>query len=146
MSVDVRPEIVIDRPRAEVAAYMFEPRNDAAWTNGVVAVKPLTDGPLRTGSRVERVSRFLGREFGYLVEVVDHADAAFVEMKVEQPFPMTIRYELADDGEGRTRVAIHAKGDATGFFRLAGPIMAPMVKSSIAKDLAALKRRVEERS
>ncbi len=142
MSVDVRPEILVDRPRAEVAAYMFDPTKDVEWTGGIVACRPLTPGPLRTGSRVERTSKFLGREFSYLVEVVDHRDDALVVMRVTKPFPMEIRYELEDEG-GATRVRIHAKGDATGFFRMAGPLMGPMVKSSIASDLAKLKARVE---
>jgi hypothetical protein len=142
MSVDVAPEIHIDKPRAEVAAFMFEPRNDALWTSGVVECRPLTDGPLRTGSKVERVSKFLGRKFAYLVEVVDHADARFVEMRVTEPFPMEIRYELEDEAGG-TRARIRAKGEATGFFRLAGPLMARMVHRSIANDLALLKECVE---
>jgi hypothetical protein len=145
MSVDVRPEIVIARPRAVVARYMFDPTNDMRWTQGVVAVKPLSEGLLRKGSGVERTSKFMGRTFSYVVEVVAHEDERFVEMKVTEPFPMTIRYEL-EDAPGGTRVAIHARGDATGFFKLAGPLMAPMVKSSIGKDLLALKRAVEAQS
>ena len=69
MSVDVSTEVVIARPRPEVAAFMFNPSNDALWTTGVVDCRPLTEGALRTGSRVERVSKMLGRQFGYLVEV-----------------------------------------------------------------------------
>ena len=145
MSVDVAPEIVINRPRTEVAAFMFEPKFDVLWTTGIVDCKPLTDGRLRTGSRVERVSKFLGRRFSYLVDVTDHGEDRFVLMKVTQPFPMEIRYEL-EDVSGGTLARIRAKGDATGFFRLAGPFMSRMVRKSIGADLAKLKECIEERA
>ena len=54
MATDVRVELPITRTRADIAAYMFDPRNDAEWTSGVIAVNPLTPGRLRVGSRVER--------------------------------------------------------------------------------------------
>lgn len=141
MSIDVQPEILIRRPRAQVASFMFEPRNDALWTTGVIECRPLTDGPLRAGARVERVVKFLGRRFGYQYEVVA-ADERSVEMTVEQPFPMQIRYELEDAPEG-TRVRIRARGDASGFFRLASPIMSRMVRRNITADLTALKKHLE---
>jgi hypothetical protein len=144
MSVDVSPHVTIARPRAQVAAFMFEPRNDALWTRGVVSSRPLTEGPLRTGARVERVSRFLGRRFSYLVEVTDHAEGRFVEMRVTEPFPMRIRYELEDCQEG-TLARIHAQGEATRFYRLAAPLLSRMVQRSIAADLAQLKACVEGR-
>jgi hypothetical protein len=123
---------------------MFDPRNDADWTRNVRAVRPLTAGRLRPGSKVERIVRFLGREFGYMYEVVAADADRFVEMVVQQPFPMQIRYQL-DDVAGGTRVVIHARGDAGGFFRWAGPLMRVMVARSIGTDLRTLKARVEAR-
>jgi hypothetical protein len=66
VTVAVEAEVVIRRPRSEVAAFMFHPDNDAAWTTGVVACRPLTPGRLGPGSRVERTVRFLGRRFSYI--------------------------------------------------------------------------------
>jgi hypothetical protein len=60
MSIDVERQVLVKRARAEVAAYMFDPRNDAAWTTGVVASRPLTEGRLRPGSRVERTANSSG--------------------------------------------------------------------------------------
>lgn len=145
MGIDVQPQVLIRRPRAEVAAFMFDPRNDAIWTTGVVECRPLTEGPLRAGSRVERVVKFLGRRFGYEYEVVAADGERFVEMRVEQPFPMHVRYEL-EDAPGGTLARIRAQGDATGFFRVATPLMRRMVERNITKDLELLKRSVEERA
>jgi Polyketide cyclase / dehydrase and lipid transport len=142
MSIDVSTEVQIRRPRAQVAGYMFDPRNDLAWTQGIVACRPLSDGPLRPGSRVERTAVFLGRKFAYQYEVVAADGDRFVEMVVDKPFPMNVRYEL-EDAAGGTVARIRARGDARGFFRVARPLLARMVRRSIAADLAALRRNLE---
>jgi hypothetical protein len=145
MSIDVQTEVLIRRSCAEVAAFMFEPRNDAVWTTGVVECRPLTEGPLRKGSRVERISKFLGRQFGYQYEVVAADGERFVQMHVDEPFPMEIRYELESTPEG-TLTRIRAQGDATGFFRLASPLMSRMVRRNITNDLVLLKEHLEARA
>jgi hypothetical protein len=145
MAIDVQTEVLIRRPRAEVAEFMFDPKNDAMWTTGVVECRPLTEGRLRAGSKVERVTKFLGRQFGYTYEVVDADADGFVEMKVEQPFPMQIRYELRDAPEG-TLARIRAQGDATGFFRLAAPFMSRMVRRNITNDLETMKEYLEAKA
>jgi hypothetical protein len=106
-------------------------------------VNPLTPGRLRVGSRVERTVKFLGKRFSYLYEVVDAGDDAFVEMSVAQPFPMKVRYQLDALGAGATRVAIHARGDASGFYRLMSPLLNRMVRRNIRRDLQNLARCLE---
>src|SRR4051794_21554025 len=130
MSTDVRVEVVILRARADVAAFMFDPKNDPIWTSGVLEVHSLTEGRLKVGTKVERVSRFLGRTFTYQYEVIVAEGDRVVVMNVEQPFPMRIRYELAGSPEG-TVASIHAKGEASGFYRLAAPLLNRMVRRSI---------------
>ena len=142
MPIDVSTQVLIRRPRDKVAAFMFDPTKDALWTQGVVECRPLTEGPLRKGSRVERVSKFLGRQFGYQYEVTDADADSFVEMKVDRPFPMNIRYELEDAPTG-TVARIRAQGEAGGFFRMAGPLLARMVRRNITQDLDAMRKYLE---
>lgn len=54
MSVEVSPQVMVRRGRAEVAAYMFDPAHDLEWTGGITASRPAQPGPLRTGAQVER--------------------------------------------------------------------------------------------
>ena len=56
MSIDVKPEVIINKPRGEVAAFMFDPANDLAWTGGITASRPAQPGPLVTGAVVERTA------------------------------------------------------------------------------------------
>ena len=143
--MEATSEILIRRPRREVASYMFDPSHDAEWTTGVLAVQPLTPGWLRPGSRVERTVRFLGRRFDYTYEVTETVGDALVAMEVDHPFPMRIRYELEEAGD-RTRARIRAAGEPGGFFRLAGPLLEPMVRRSIGRDLEQLRDRMEARA
>ncbi|MCB9592976.1 MAG: SRPBCC family protein [Sandaracinaceae bacterium] len=143
MSVDITAEVTIERPRAEVAAYMFDPRNDATWTGGLVDAKPLTDGPLVTGSKVERTSKFLGRKFSYVIEVLDHEPEARVQMLTNEPFEMRVTYLLEDAPGGHTTTRIHCAGGGSGFFKMAGPLLSRMVKRSIQNDLLMLKEALE---
>ncbi len=142
MAVDVRPSIVVRRPRPEVARFMFDPANDTRWTGGITDSRPAQPGPLRQGSVVERDARFLGRSFTYGYVVTDHAPDSLVQMKVDRPFPMLVRYELADHADG-TEVAIHASGSPGRFFGWAGPLMSRMVRRSIAADLDRLRDCLE---
>jgi uncharacterized protein YndB with AHSA1/START domain len=143
MSVDVAAEVEIARPRTEVAALMFDPSQDARWTTGVVEVKPLQYGRLRAGAKVDRMTKFLGRRFEYRIEVVAADPERFVEMTATQPFEMRVRYELEDAGPGRTTARIRTSGGGTGFFAMAAPLLAKMVRRSLAADLANLKRCLE---
>ena len=143
MSIDVERQVLIKRARAEVAAYMFDPCNDAAWTTGVVESRPLTDGRLRPGSRVERTTKFLRRQFSYVYSVVAADDDRFVDIRVDKPFPMQVRYELEDAAADGTLARIRARGDAGRFFNLAAPLLGMMVGRSIGADLDALRARLE---
>ena len=95
------------------------------------------------GATVERTARFLGRTFTYGYLVTAHQPDRLVELKVDKPFPMMVRYELDDAPDGATLVAIHATGSPGGFFGWATPIMARQVRRSITADLHRLRDQLE---
>jgi hypothetical protein len=117
MAVDVSPAVLVRRPRQDVAAFMFDPRNDLRWTGGITSSRPTQPGPLVEGTTVERTAKFLGRTFTYGYAVTRHEPDQLVERKVDRPFPMLVRYEL-QDADGGTLVTIHATGSPGGFFGL----------------------------
>ena len=142
MTVDVRPTVVIRRPRSEVARFMFDPAHDTDWTGGITDSRPAQAGPLTQGSVVERDARFLGRSFTYGYVVTAHEPDALVEMMVNRPFPMLVRYELSDHPDG-TEAAIHSAGSPRRFFGWATPLMSRMVRKNIAADLERLRDCLE---
>jgi hypothetical protein len=142
VTVDVRPEVLIHRPRGEVAAFMFDPANDLRWTGGITSSRPDRPGRLQQGATVVRSAKFLGRSFDYGYLVTSHEPDRLVEMRVERPFPMVVRYELDDDQDG-TSVAIHAVGTPGRFFGWATPLMTRQVRRSITADLTRLRNCIE---
>jgi hypothetical protein len=143
VSVDVRPTVLVHRPRGEVAEFMFDPTNDVRWTGGITSSRPDQKGRLTEGATVVRTAKFLGRTFDYGYVVTRHEPDRLVELRVERPFPMLVRYELEDASDG-TLVAIHASGSPAGFFgRLAAPMMTRQVRKSIAGDLERLRACLE---
>lgn len=142
MTVDVRPTVLVRRARPDVAAYMFDPAHDLEWTGGITASRPDQPGRLVVGASVVRTARFLGRTFDYGYVVTEHEPDRLVVLRVERPFPMVVRYELADTAAG-TEVAIRATGSPGRFFGLLGPLMRRKVHASIAADLDRLRARLE---
>jgi hypothetical protein len=114
--IDVRCEVLIARPRPEVARIMFDPARDREWTEAVVRSRALTEGPLRPGVAVERTVRFLGREFVYVFTCLGHEPERAVELDVKRPFPMQVTYLLEDAPGGgherRSRTAATRAGSS----------------------------------
>jgi hypothetical protein len=97
------------------------------------------------GSQIARVASFLGKRMEYVNEVVELEPGRRLEMRsVKAPFPMVVTYAFEDEGAG-TRFRISAQGDASGFYRLAGPVLSRSVRRSIEGDLARLKALLEAR-
>jgi uncharacterized membrane protein len=142
--LDVSTGIVIDRPRAEVAAYASDPDNAPVWYANIASVEWVTVPPVRRGSKVRFVARFLGRRLVYTYEVVDFVPATRLAMRTsEGPFPMETTYEWSDSSPGHTRMVLRNRGMPRGFSRLVRPVMAVAVRAANRKDLARLKSILE---
>jgi uncharacterized membrane protein len=144
MGVDVLSEIVIDRPRAQVAGYAADPSHAPDWYVNITSVDWLTDPPVRLGSRIAFVARFLGRRLSYTYEIVEWLPGERLVMRTAQgPFPMETTYTWRDEGADRTRMTLRNRGEPAIFSRLAGPFVAMAVRRANRNDLAALKARLE---
>lgn len=140
---DVHVEVTVDRPRAEVARYATDWRNDPEWIGALTEARLFTEPPFGVGSQVSRKAKFLGRSMEYVNEVVEYdPERRLVMRSVKAPFPMTVTYEFEDAGGG-TLMRIRAQGDASGFYRIAGPALSRAVRRGISGDLARLKQKLE---
>ena len=143
MAVDVRTEIVIDRPCAEVAAYAADPTHAPEWYANIESVEWKSEPPIRLGSRVAFVAHFLGRRLAYTYEIVELVPGARLVMRTaEGPFPMETTYTFEAAGGG-TRMTLRNRGEPSGFSRLVAPLMASAMRRANQKDLARLKERLE---
>jgi polyketide cyclase/dehydrase/lipid transport protein len=144
VSIDITAEVAIRRPLREVADYMIDPAHDREWIGGVREVRMEIPPPLAVGSRVARIASFLRRRVEYVNEVVELDPERVLDMRsVRAPFPMRVTYSFAARGPDGTIVRNRVRGAPGGFFALFGPLLAPMVKRSVQKDLERLRDLLE---
>jgi hypothetical protein len=146
MQVDVVTQVVIDRPRDEVAAYAVDPDNATSWYANIKAVEWRSPPPLALGSELAFVAKFLGRRLAYTYEVAEHVPGErFVMRTAQGPFPMETTYQWEDAGQGATRMTLRNRGSPSGFAMLSAPMLAAAMRRANRKDLAQLKGILESR-
>jgi uncharacterized membrane protein len=142
--VDVVTTIEIDRPVAVVAAYAADPANVPAWYAKIESVEWRTEPPLRVGSVVGFVARFLGRRLAYDYELVELEPGERLVMRTQQgPFPMETTYTWRPLGEGGTHMELRNRGRPSGFSALASIVMVPAMRRANRADLRRLKALLE---
>ena len=143
MPVDVRTETVIDRSRADVAAYAADPDHATDWYANIRTVE-WDGGPLRVGTRMAFVAQFLGRRLAYTYEVREHVPGErFVMSTADGPFPMETMYAWSDAPHGGTLMQLRNRGEPAGFSRLAAPFVKAAMRRANRADLRRLKERLE---
>lgn len=146
MLVDVVTDIVIARPRSEVAAFAADPDHVPAWNDNVQSVTWKTEPPLAVGTKLAFVALVMGRRVAYTSEVVEHQPGTLLIMRAtEGPLPLetTYRWSSQDDG---TAMTLRSRGEPKGISKLAAPVMAAALKRTNQKDLERLKAILEART
>ena len=147
MAVDVQTETLINRPRDEVAAYAADPTNVPHWYVNIKSVNWKSPPPVSVGSRVAFVAQFLGRRLEYTYEVVDLIPGERLVMRTaEGPFPMETTYMWEAAGDDVTRMTLRNRGEPSGFAKVGAPVMAAAMRRANRKDLALLKRLLEQQT
>jgi uncharacterized membrane protein len=134
-------EIVVDRPRAVVFAYLADPRNLPAWQRSVSSV----EAPERVGlgSTFTEARSIAGKRALTTLEVVDYEpDRLFSLRAVHGRISGSVRHELREDGE-RTTVRVEIDADLDALPRLARPLVSRVIKDELGRDLARLKALLE---
>ncbi|MFG3410491.1 hypothetical protein BJP40_01330 [Streptomyces sp. CC53] len=146
MGIDVAVERVIPLPRERVAAYAMDWRHDAEWTQGIRTAeltRQADGGGFGVGAEVTRTAYFLGKRIDYVLRVAVHDPPRLLDMvSVAGPMPMHVTYTFDPDPGGGTIARIRVRGDASGLYGLAAPLMGRKVRSSLVKDLRDLEQRL----
>ena len=134
----------VERPANDVFAFVADVENNPRWQRGMRRCSWTSPPPHGVGSTYDQVARFLGKDIVSSFRVVEHQPGRRIKITTtKSPFPITETRTVQPLGEGRAHVAAIVEGDASGFFRLAAPILRGLVARSVRGDYARLKRLLE---
>lgn len=141
--IKVETSVVIACPPEEVFAYISNFENNPQWQSGMQEASFTSEGPLDVGSTYTQVAQFLGRRVESTFEVIEYQPNRMVKASsTSGSFPITFTRIVEPAGIG-TKVTAVVEGDASGFFKLAEPVLARMVQRSVGADYANLKHKLE---
>ena len=143
--IEVRVARTVNRPADEVFAFISEMRNNPRWQDGMRRCEWVTPPPVGIGSRYDQEARFLGRTIRSTFEVIEYEPGrVFEAMTVRSSFPITFHRELHPIDDRSCRVQAIITGDASGFFKLAEPLLRRLTARSINGDYDRLKVLLEQ--
>ena len=106
MSTSARRDVVtkttIDRPCADLVAYAGDPTNAPQWYANITSVRWQTEPPVRVGSRMDFVARFLGRTLAYTYEVIELVPGQRLVMRTAQGLHLATA-DAHEDPDGATQ-------------------------------------------
>ncbi|HEX7040371.1 MAG TPA: SRPBCC family protein [Trueperaceae bacterium] len=136
----------IGRRVQDVFSFLADSENTPVWYEAVQAVRKLTPGPVRAGTRYEMVRHLPQGRVENEVEVSELETNERVTLRsLSGPTPFTYRYLLAPAGGG-TRLTLEGEitGEGlTGPAALLAPLAGPFFKRGMAANLETLKRHLE---
>jgi carbon monoxide dehydrogenase subunit G len=139
----ITQSVTINRPVHEVWEFISNFENTTRWSRGVLQARQTSDGPLGVGSTLQTVVRAFGRRrtADYLVTEYE-PNHAFAFRVASGPMASRARYSVEPAGAG-TRLSASGEVEATGLYKLLGPILVRTVRRHSEDDLASVKRILE---
>lgn len=139
--VEVTTSVAVDAEPGVVFAYVSDAENNPEWQSGMISAQWNGEGPIGVGSTYEQVATFLGRRIESTFEVGAFEPGRMIRASsTAGSFPITFTRIVEPDGDG-SRVSAIISGDASGFFKLAEPLLRPLVQRSVDRDYRALAAR-----
>ena len=141
--IKVEHSVTINKPAADVFAYIVDPANTVKYDDELLESKLLTPGPIAVGSVITDKRKFIGREMDSELKVTAYEPNSRFALKVTKgPVPFEITYTLSAAGGG-TQLNVKAEGEPGGFFKLAGGLVAKQLQASLEKTSAQIKKNLE---
>jgi uncharacterized membrane protein len=142
--IEVTASVEIDRSSDEVFDYLADMENNPLWQQGQQRCVWTSEPPLRVGSTYDQEARFLGRTIRSSFVVAELEPGRRIRIRTTAgTMPLDITRQVRRVGPNRTAVSAIVKGEPSGMFSLAAPVMRRLVASSVAKDYRRLKTILE---
>jgi len=140
--VTIQHQATIDRPPAEVFAYLTDITKLPEWQATALEGR-LESERMEKGARAIEVRKFLGRRMESTLTVTEYVpDRRFDAEVTSGPVNFRISH-LLEAEDGGTKVSFTIEGEPGGFFRLAEPIVERQVRRQVTDDFKTLKLLLE---
>ena len=142
--IDVARSITINRPVAEVFAYVSDVSNEPAWHTDVLEARQTSEGPIGIGTTfLIRIKPSMGVSEG-LAEVIGFERNRKQVLRGEMGSMRPTITHLFEPAEGRTKFTRRIQIEASGLMRLMLPLVRPMTGRSNTGFLENLKQVLEQ--
>lgn len=142
--IDTSDDIRINRPVAEVFAYVTDTTNDPAWHTDILGVRKTPEGSIGMGTTWQlRIKPFMGVSESTSEVVTFEPNRKEVLRGVAGPMDTTLTY-LFEPADGGTKFTRRVQIRISGMMRLMQPLMRLMVPKRNAGFLRNLKGVLEQ--
>ena len=137
--------IVIDRPVADVFAYMDDVHREREWQPNLREAEQTPPGPTAVGTQKRYVSDFMGKRVENTYEVVELEAGRRVVYKTTRGSSIDATSEVrCEPVGGGTRVTMFVQGKPAGVLRFVPKkVMEKVYQAELAASLDRLKARLE---
>jgi uncharacterized protein YndB with AHSA1/START domain len=142
----VTASVIINRPVQQVFKVYWEDhlRNQPRFYPSTINIVPLTDGPLRQGSRFSLTRKMMGRERTEIREVMEWDAPRHVVIEARSPgFSLRFTADCEGSGEGSTLFTFVGDAEVAGVRGLLAPVMRGKIQRDLQEGLDRVKQMVE---
>jgi hypothetical protein len=134
--------IHLNQPVEHVFAFLMDTSKLATWQSNLIKTEPLTEGPLRLGSRFREVRRLGRRESEFEGEITAFEVNRRFETKTLTKPEVKVSYFFETENGG-TRLHQKFVMLTSGLMRLLEPMISKSIKKETELDFETLKRILE---
>ncbi len=143
----VEEKIAIEQPPEKVFEFVTTPENDHLWSSTAVERRRESPGPIRVGSRIRAVDKFLGRRIESVFEITEHEPNTRSSIRLEGPVGARGSY-IIEPLDGRTlfRWVLEADPGLGGLYlgRVTDPLVTMLFRRRLRFDLRRLRDVLEQ--
>jgi carbon monoxide dehydrogenase subunit G len=141
--ISIDQDIHINKPIADVFAFMSDFANDAKWQGDLVRSEKTSGGPIAVGTTGLYVQKIMGKELKNDVVVTVYEPPKRFGMKTTSgPVQFEVQVSMEEMGGG-THVSLNAKGEPGGVFKVAEGLLKKELEKTFERDFEKLKQILE---
>jgi uncharacterized protein YndB with AHSA1/START domain len=138
--------VFIDRPVAEVFAFVGDQHNAPRWQKGLVEVRKTTEGPVGVGTRHDFSRKVMGRMMVAGNEYTAYEPTQRIAFKTTSgPMQLQACYRTESSGTGTQLTCTIEIAKASGLFGLMLPVIVRSIRKDMKGNFVALKGMLEKK-